>query len=196
MVTRPGSGGRRRLGGVLVLRSTTLRGDTTRLNGIPITTGARTLIDEAPRLNDKQLGRAFREASRLKVTSTQQLFRTLDRNRGRRGTARVKELAIRYSALPHNRTRSNAEALGLEVLHDAGIEPPQVNIKIAGEEADLAWPKHRLIIEIDGPQYHQFADEDARKQRVWERAGYVVRRLPSDTVYDDPSRLLALARVP
>jgi very-short-patch-repair endonuclease len=98
--------------------------------------------------------------------------------------------------VPYKRTRSNAEALGFEVLHDAGIEPPKVNTRIAGEEADLAWPAHKLIIEIDGPQYHQFADEDARKQRIWERAGYVVRRIPSDTVYDDPSRLLALARLP
>jgi very-short-patch-repair endonuclease len=191
VVTRPGSGGRRRLGGVLVLRSTTLKGDTTRLNGIPITTAARTLIDEAPHLNDKQLGRAFREALRLNVTSTQQLFRTLDRQRGRRGTARVKELAIRYSAVPYNRTRSNAEALGFEVLHDAGIEPPRVNMTVAGEEADLVWPERRLIVEVDGPQFHKFPDEDARKARRWRGAGFTVRRIASDAVYDVPEGLVA-----
>jgi very-short-patch-repair endonuclease len=192
-VTRPGSGGRRRLGGVLVLRSTTLDGDTTKRDGIPITTGARTLIDLAPHLNDRQLGRAFREALRLNTTTTQLLFRTLDRHPTRRGTAHLKELATRYSTLPYRRTRSNPEARALEVLHDADIEAPKVNTRIAGEEADLAWPKHKLIIEIDGPQYHLFKDEDARKQRKWEKAGYVVRRLPSPAVYDDPARLIALA---
>ena len=41
-VTRPGSGGPRRFGGVLVFRSSTLEGETTELNGVPITTIERT----------------------------------------------------------------------------------------------------------------------------------------------------------
>jgi hypothetical protein len=193
IVTRPGSGGRRRLGSVLVLRSRTLDGDTTMHDGIRITTAARTLIDLAPSLTVTQTGRAFREALRLNTTTTQLLLRTLDRHRGRRGTRLLRELAIRYSTLPYDRTRSNAEGRALELLHDAGVEAPRTNTKIAGEEADLAWPKARLIIEIDGAQYHQFPDEDRRKQRKWERAGYVVRRISSQAVYDDPAKLIALA---
>ena len=158
-----------------------------------ITTGARTLMDVAAHLNDRQLGRATREALRLNATSTQQLFRTLDRHRSRRGTRLLRELATRYSTLPYNRTRSNAEARALEVLSDAGVQAPRVNSRIAGEEADLVWPRHKLIIEIDGPQYHQFPDEDARKQREWEGAGYTVRRIASAAVYDSPERLVAIA---
>ena len=71
---------------------------------------------------------------------------------------------------------------------------PRVNTRIAGEEADLAWPERRLIIEIDGPQYHHFPDEDTRKQRIWEAAGYTVRRIGSDVVYRQPARLIALVR--
>jgi very-short-patch-repair endonuclease len=192
-VTRPGSGGQRRLGGVLVKRSSALEGDTTTHHGIRITTGARTLIDQAPRLNDRQLGRAIREALRLNATSTQQLFRALDRHPTRRGTRLLRELATRYSSLPYNRTRSNAESRALEVLAEAGVLAPRVNTHIAGEEADLAWPESKLIIEIDGPQYHQFPDEDERKQREWERVGYTVRRIGSTAVYDDPQRLIAIA---
>jgi very-short-patch-repair endonuclease len=193
IVTRPGSSGPRQGKGLLVLHSKTLDGDTTTREGIRITTGARTLIDLAPHLGDRQVGTAIREALRLNATSTQQLFRTLDRHRGRRGTARLRELTTRYDTLPYNRTRSNPEARALEVLHDAGINAPRVNTRIAGEEADLAWPEHKLIIEIDGPQYHQFPDEDARKQGTWMRAGYVVRRIDSQAVYDDPAQLIALA---
>src|SRR5436305_15327372 len=40
VVTRPGQGGRRRQGSVLVFRSRVLRGDVTRHMGIPITTAA------------------------------------------------------------------------------------------------------------------------------------------------------------
>ncbi len=71
-----------------------------------------------------------------------------------------------------------------------------MNIKIAGEEADLVWIDRRLIIEIDGPQYHQFRAEDERKEALWRDAGFTVRRIPSDAIYDDPSRLIALALAP
>ena len=58
--------------------------------------------------------------------------------------------------------------------------------ELATRYADIpyarTWPERRLIVEIDGPQYHQFAEEDARKQRVWEAAGYTVRRIRSDVV--------------
>ena len=70
---------------------------------------------------------------------------------------------------------------------------PRVNERIAGEEADLCWPERRVIIEIDGPQYHRFREEDERKQARWEAAGYTVHRLPSQAVYDEPARLVALA---
>ena len=38
--------------------------------------------------------------------------------------------------------------------------------------------------------------EDARKQARWGAAGWEVRRLPSDDVYEHPYRLLALASPP
>jgi very-short-patch-repair endonuclease len=192
MVTRPGSGGPERLGGVLVLRSKTLDGDTTTHDGIQITTAARTVIDLAPHIGAQATGRMFREALRLAVTTMEELRSTLARHRGRRGTRVVADLAARYSSLPYQRTRSDAEGRALELLQDSGVQPPRVNTRIAGEEADLAWPERRLIIEIDGPQYHRFPDEDARKQRAWEAAGYTVHRIGSGVVYDDPGQLTAL----
>jgi len=48
------------------------------------------------------------------------------------------------------------------------------------------------IIEIDGPQYHLDAIEDARRTRVWTLAGYDVRRISSTDVYRHPERLVAL----
>jgi very-short-patch-repair endonuclease len=184
------------MGRLFVLRSKTLVGDTTTRDGIRITTAARTLIDLTPELSPRQTGRAVREALRLKTTTPWLLQETLDRHRGRRGTRLLRDLVSHYSQVAYGRTRSDAEGRALEVLHDAGIEPPRVNSRIAGEEADLSWPGKRLIIEIDGPQYHQFPDEDERKQRCWEQAGYVVRRIGSGAVYDEPAQLVALARHP
>jgi very-short-patch-repair endonuclease len=193
VVTRPGSGGPELKDGVLVCRSRTLAGHTTTLDGIPITTPERTLIDVAPHLGNRALARAVRDAIRLKTTTPSTLFVALARHRGRRGTRRLHAAVSRYAGLPLHRTRSDAEALALELLRDANVPRPDVNRRIAGEEADLSWPPRRLVIELDGAQFHLDASEDLRKQRIWEAGGWTVRRLPTDDVYLHPERLLALA---
>ena len=71
---------------------------------------------------------------------------------------------------------------------------PLLNTEAAGEEADLTFHDRKVIIEIDGPQFHRFKDEDARKEARWRKAGYTVRRIDSDRVYDEPGHLVALAR--
>ena len=82
--------------------------------------------------------------------------------------------------------------MALEALADAGAPLPELNATVAGEEADLVDRDRLVIVEIDGPQYHRFREDDERKQRRWEAAGYTVHRLPSDAVYEEPARLLAL----
>src|SRR4051812_20408342 len=194
VVTRPGKGGKRRQGRVLVFRSTRLEGDTTRHMGLPITTAARTLVDLAPGLDDKRLGRAFREAIRLKRTTAARVLECVERHPGRPGTPVLASLADRYATIPYARTRSDAEGRALEVLHDAGVERPLVNTKVGGEEADLVFAERRVIIEVGGPQFHRFRDEDERKARTWRAAGFEVRRVASGTVYAAPGELVALAR--
>ena len=196
IVTRPGDGGPEQLDGALVCRSRTLAGNTTTHEGIPITTPERTLIDLAPHLGARGLARAVREACRLKLTTPSLLFAAVARHRGRRGVRRLHAAVSRYAGLPLHRTRSDAEALALAMLHEAGRSPALVNEELAGEEADLIWPEWRLIVELDGPQFHLDASEDLRKQRVWEAAGWTVRRLPTDDVYLFPNRLVALAAPP
>ena len=191
VVTRRGSGGPERLYGVLVCRSRNI--EATTLRGIPITTPERTLVDLAPQLDDRALARAVREAIRRKTTTPSELFIALARHRGRRGTRRLHAAVSRYAGLPLNRTKSDAEALALALLRDADRSPVDNNKKIAGEEADLIWRDHGVIVELDGPQFHLDASEDLRKQRIWEAAGWTVRRLPTDDVYLHPERLLALA---
>jgi len=194
-VTRTGSGGPRRLDGVLVCRSASLAGNTTTLDGIPITTPERTLIDLAPHLGNRALARAVRESIRLRTTTPSEIFIALARHRGRRGTRRLHAAVSRYAGLPLDRSRSDAEALALEILRDAGVPRPQVNERIAGEEADLSWRDRKLIVELDGPQFHLDAADDLRKQRAWERAGWTVQRLPTADVYLQPERLLTAANV-
>ncbi|HKH40217.1 MAG TPA: type IV toxin-antitoxin system AbiEi family antitoxin domain-containing protein [Solirubrobacterales bacterium] len=192
-VTRPGSGGPRRHGGVLAFRSSTLDGDMTERRGIPITSVARTLLDLARTVGDRALARAVREAVRLEHTTLAALGDRLGEYRGRRGTRRLAGTIARYAGLPLERARSGAEVRAMEVLRDAKRPLPRLNARIAGEEADLSWPTVKLVIEIDGGPFHLDVGEDARKERTWERAGWTVRRIPSDDVYERPERLLRLS---
>ena len=192
-VTRPGSGGPRRFGGVLVFRSSTLEGETTELNGVPITTIERTLIDIARSVSRPALARALREAVRLKLTTVHRVTDAHGRSAPRRRSKALAQAISRYAGLPLERARSGAEVRAMEVLRDAGVPLPRLNERRAGEEADLSWARERLIIEIDGGPFHLDAGEDARKQAIWEAAGWTVRRISSDDVYEFPARLLALA---
>jgi very-short-patch-repair endonuclease len=192
-VTRPGHGGPRRHGGVLVRRSATLAGDVTNLKGVPITTMPRTLLDIAGGISDRGLARAVREAVRLEHITLIALGDALGKYRGRRGSRRLAEVVARYSGLPLERARSGAEVRAMEILRDARRRLPELNRRIAGEEADVSWRRERVIIEIDGGPFHLDVGEDARKQARWEAAGWRVRRISSDAVYEEPWRLLALA---
>jgi hypothetical protein len=189
MIVRPGARGRQRSNGVLVRYSKTLQGNVGKYDGIPITSPERTLIDLAAHADP---ARMIREARRLKLTTPYLLNRALD---GQRGTARLGQLNDHYAGIPYSRCRSDAEAKALEILHDANADPDDVNREIAGEEADLIYRERRLIIEIDGPQFHQISPEDKRKQDIWEEAGYTVRRISSDLVYDLPGELIRLVRL-
>jgi very-short-patch-repair endonuclease len=196
VVTRPGSGGPSRVGGLLVCRSRTILENATSLNGLPITTPERTIADLAAQLDAVACAKLVREAARRHRTTMRRLAAHLARHPGRRGTASLRVYVARHTRLPFHRCRSDAEARALEVLDAARIEIPAVNVRIAGEEADLSWAALRLIVEIDGPNFHRFADEDARKTAVWRQAGWEVRRIPSGLVFDEPRVLLALATAP
>jgi hypothetical protein len=112
-VTRRGSGGPPRHGGILVCRSSTSEGDLATLRGIPITAVPRTLLDLAPRLSRRALARAVREAVRLKLTTIAAIAACLDRHRGRRGSRRLVAVIARYSGLPVERARSGAKIRAL-----------------------------------------------------------------------------------
>jgi hypothetical protein len=188
-VVRPGSGGKRMYPGLVVYRSATLEGQITCLGGIPIVRAERALIDVASRLDRFQLGRGFREACRLRCTTANEIARQLS---GQRGTRVLAALCDRYATMPYHRCRSDAESRGLEVLWDAQIPLPSVNVRVAGREADYVWRDQKLLIEIDSKEFHFFAIDDADKQARWERAGYTVKRIWANDIYHRPHMLLAL----
>jgi hypothetical protein len=195
-VVRPGNRGVNHSGRLRVAYSRTLTGNTITIDGISTTTPERTIIDLWPHLNAWDRSKMLREALRLKVTTPIDLLAVLHRHRRRAGVGLLRaELQARMH-LPFDRCKSDGEAFGLVVLDEAGVAIPLVNEVIAGEEADFCWPDLREIVEIDGPQWHRFKEEDARKTAVWTAAGYGVGRIDSDLLFAEPAELLRLSPPP
>ena len=112
VVTTSGNGGPRRRNDLLVCRSRTLAGNTTSLDGLPITTAARALADLAPGLDDRELARAVREALRLRVTTCARIQAMLAVATGCNRSGRLAEIAARYARLPIARARSDPRRTG------------------------------------------------------------------------------------
>jgi very-short-patch-repair endonuclease len=192
VIVREGTGGPRRHGTLLVCRTKHLHATT--LDGLPITTPERTLADLWPRLDARDQAKTLRNALRLKLLTLPSLNDHLSRVRGRQRPHSLTSRLTRYEHLQLHRCRSDAEALAVVTLADAKIAPPEINVRIAREEADLSWPDRRLIVEIDGGSFHQDKLEDARKTAIWRAAGWHVQRIAAQIVYDDPNQLIRAAR--
>jgi hypothetical protein len=186
--------------GKLRIHTTTLDAeDVASLDGIPVTTVARALLDSATALNDDRLTRAIEEAERREVFDLNAIERVLDRRPRVKGSVRLRRALAAYrDPAP---TRSELERMFLELVKRAGIPMPLVNSIVAGLEVDFYWPAARLVVELDGRAYHSspraFETDRIRDARLL-REGIRVLRVTYQRLVKDPhgviDDLLALTR--
>jgi very-short-patch-repair endonuclease len=126
--------------------------DVTEIDGLPVTTLARTLLDLAEVVPPNQVRRAINEADYLKLFDLKAVNELRNRSHGRRGLKPLTAALI--AAVPEERTRSDLEEAFLTFCEDRNIPRPKVNRQHNGSEADMTWPGHDLIVELDGYQAH------------------------------------------
>jgi hypothetical protein len=150
-----GLGGRSARPGVRLHRTRSLPADeVTTLDGLPITTPARTLLDlAAAGLRDRALEAALDAAEITGLLDFADLHRLLARHRGRRGTRALNAQLSRYGG-PVD-TRSRLERLVYELCDDHGLPRPLVNTVIEGKVRDFYWPHCRLVVEADSYRWHR-----------------------------------------
>ena len=119
--------------------------------GIPVTSVPRTLLDLATVVSPSSLGWAIEAAERLRIFDLRAVDELVARARGHRGRRRLITALAMYREPPV--TRSQLERLFLRECRDAGLPPPQMNVRIAGLEVDAVWPEQRLVVELDST-YH------------------------------------------
>jgi very-short-patch-repair endonuclease len=142
---------RRDRAGVVVHRTSILDPrDRHRVQGLPVTSIARTLVDLAPIYRARQLAPLVDQA--LRLTSRARLTETLERHPHRPGVPRLRRLLD--PARPSADTWSKAEARLLAAIRRAGLPTPEANVPIGGYIADLLWREQRVIVEYDSERYH------------------------------------------
>jgi very-short-patch-repair endonuclease len=169
---------RRRRPGVRLHRSSDLEPDeVTTVDGIPITTVGRTLLDLAGVAGSRELEQAVARAERHELVSAEELTRLMARHPKHRGVA-----ALRVLVAPNGKpalARSVAEERLMTLVRKAQLPKPETNTRVAGIEVDFLWRAERLVVEVDGFAFHssaaRFEQDRNRDGRLLARGVQVMR---------------------
>jgi hypothetical protein len=134
----------------------------TKEKGILVTSPARTLLDMAPTVPAKSLRRFINDARRKKILAIGDLVDVIRRFPLHPGAPLLRP----FVKAPKGPTRSEFENLFQDVCDRYGLPTPVFNERLAGYEPDAYFPNERLIVELDGWEFHndRWAFEDDRER--------------------------------
>jgi hypothetical protein len=188
------AGDRRPTGLVVHHSATLLQRDITSVQGLRVTSTARTLLDNARRLNAKQLAHAINDLRLRDLLAIEQLEDLIARNPRHQA---VTLLRPHLESAQKEPTRSPLEDTFLPLLRNHGLPTPQINVHVAGERVDAYFPDHALIVELDGWGSHKFMTaflSDRRQDfHILLEQDIPTVRLPYEDVND--AKVLELARL-
>lgn len=176
-----------RIEGVVVHRTNRLHDlEHSVLDGLPITTVPRTLVDLAATLDLPALSKAVHQAHVRHGTTPAMVERVVDRAPNRPGMGRLGQ-ALRGDEL----YLSGLEREFVALLRRAGLPLPRTNVRKEQGRVDCHWPETGLTAELDSFRYHatryQF-EADVRRDR---RARGRVLRFTWGDVFERPQEVLA-----
>lgn len=161
---------------VTIHRSDTLEAlDRTTVDGLPVTSRARSLLDLGAVVPYEVVEHAVQVAIIECLVTLPELVAVLDRlgKPGRRGTASLR--AVLRAAIPDERLASMLEHALYELIERAGVPLPVLQYRLVCADGrvvvlDFAWPELRLAIEADGHRWHatrkQLESDLARRRSI------------------------------
>ncbi len=182
---------------IVVHRTTVLHADdVTEVDGIPVTTVARTLVDLAGIVPVDHLAKALSEAERTLLLDVHALETAMERTRHRAGPghARLRTVLADHAAHGVEHDRSKLERLFAALVRDAGLPRPRLNHWIEEVEVDAVWPQERVAVELDSWQFHRHRrafQRDREKANVLTAAGWTVLRFTYRDVTERPRDVAA-----
>jgi very-short-patch-repair endonuclease len=165
------------------------RHHVTSLNGVKVTSIARTICDLAATESPRDTEDAFQEALYRELVTDKALNAILAREPRRRGAPVIRAILENPSL-----TRSERERRILKLIAQAQLPKPLTNVPINGYKADVFWPQYNLILEFDGWQAHghRHAFESNRKRdQIMLAAGLRTLRVTDRQLTNEPIALVA-----
>lgn len=150
--------------------------DVRRIEGIPVTSPARTIVDLAGRVTPEGLERLVHEAQVLRLASPRAVAAALVRAGAVAGARTLRALLESGS---RGATRSEAERVLRRLVSAAGLPQPAINARLGPYEVDALWSGERLVVEVDGFRFHgtrRAFERDRRRDAELQAAGYRVVR--------------------
>jgi hypothetical protein len=138
-------------------------------------------------MRPKSLTRAINDARRAKLLTLDQLADVVRRNRPHSG-ARLLQPHLNNL---HNPTRSDLEDDFLPFCARYHLPTPLINVEVYGFEVDAYFPAERLIVELDGWDFHRDRDkfESDREQDATMLAHQIATiRVTKPRLDTDPDR--------
>ncbi len=190
----------REITGVRAHRSRILTpSDIARMDGIPLTSVAWTLLDLAGTMTPSMLATALHEAEVLQLFDLNDINDVLARSDGRRGTNALDAAIAAWRDEPL--AREGIEEQFAALLAATDIERPRINHQVdVGPrllQVDVLWPTHRLVVELDGGATHTTRrkfEEDRLRDEQLRLAGYQVIRFTARRLNRDPAGVLDTLR--
>jgi very-short-patch-repair endonuclease len=169
-------------------------GETTTIDGLPVTTCARTVIDLL-RVERYPAARDLLDRGRQRGwVDVDSIDRALVAGRGRTGNVQLRKLlaGIEPGADAESERRLH------RLLRQAGISGwvPQYRIRLAHAFAyiDVAFPAQKLAIEVDGRRYHDIGSDqfesDRARQNELQALGWQVLRFTWRMLLDDSEAIV------
>lgn len=163
------------------------------VDGIPVTTTGRTLLDLARHLHPAALEEVVEQAIRRHRFDLREVTRCLLEHPRQPGAPRLRRLLDELAERDAAHVRSALERDFLALCRDHDLPRPAVNARVEGLEVDVLWSRRRLIVELDGYAYHAgraaFEHDRERDQRL-ALAGYTVVRITYRQLREKPETIV------
>jgi very-short-patch-repair endonuclease len=170
------------------------------VDGIPVTSPPRTILDFASIAPKRQVERALNEMEVLRLTDVLSIPDLLARYPRRRGSAVLRTL-LDDRAGDRGFTRNDFEELFVSIVDSYGLPRPRFNadIAVAGRffSGDAVWRRGRLIVELDGHAVHgtrEAFEADRERDRTLIAGGWRVIRVTWRQLHAHPDAIAADVR--
>jgi hypothetical protein len=170
--------------------------DVACIKSIPVTSLARTLLDNAEVLPLRQVIRMIEEAERLQIFDLKALEGLIERSRGRHGIKPLRAAISEVNGEPA-RVNSDWERDFLDFCDDYGLPRPELNVIVEGYEVDALWRDQKLIVELDSWGHHRHRsafENDRRKYGALQLAGYLVLPITWRRLEEEPEEVACMIR--